>query len=97
MTYNAWLNGDFKVVPLMKRCKLIMSLGLNLLPVSLQGLTPYLVNATAGTTVLGAYDPLSPIADVCEKYDMWLHVDCCWGGGALLSSKHRNLMNGIER
>jgi glutamate/tyrosine decarboxylase-like PLP-dependent enzyme len=36
---------------------------------------PFFVNATAGTTVLGAYDPLEPLAFVCKKYDVWLHVD----------------------
>ena len=40
-----------------------------------QGKIPFFVNATAGTTVLGAYDPLDPIADICSKYKMWLHVD----------------------
>lgn len=37
------------------------------------------VNATAGTTVYGAFDPINQIADICEKYNMWLHVDVrCW-------------------
>ena len=36
---------------------------------------PFFVNATSGTTVLGAYDPLEPLALVCKKYDVWLHVD----------------------
>lgn len=62
-----------------------------------EGRTPYLVNATAGTTVLGAYDPLEPIADLCEKYNLWMHVDCCWGGGALMSEKYKYLCKGIER
>jgi len=62
-----------------------------------QGKIPFFVNATAGTTVLGAYDPLDPIADICSKYKMWLHVDACWGGAALVSHKHRHLMKGIDR
>ena len=33
------------------------------------------VNATAGSTVYGAFDPIHEIADICEKYNMWLHVD----------------------
>lgn len=34
-----------------------------------------LVNATAGTTVLGAIDDLEIVADVCSKYGVWMHVD----------------------
>ena len=40
-----------------------------------QGGLPFMVAATAGTTVLGAFDPIDAIADVCEKYNMWFHVD----------------------
>ncbi|XP_055334180.1 LOW QUALITY PROTEIN: glutamate decarboxylase-like [Paramacrobiotus metropolitanus] len=58
---------------------------------------PLLVNATAGTTVLGAFDPINGIADLCEKYDIWLHIDAAWGGGVLLSRQHRHLVHGIER
>ena len=40
-----------------------------------KGYKPYFVNCTCGTTVLGAFDPIQPIADICEKYNLWLHVD----------------------
>jgi glutamate/tyrosine decarboxylase-like PLP-dependent enzyme len=36
---------------------------------------PLLVSLTSGTTVLGAFDPIRPVADICEKYKIWLHVD----------------------
>ena len=39
------------------------------------GIIPLFVNATGGTTVLGAYDPVDAIADVCQKYKIWMHVD----------------------
>ena len=49
-----------------------------------------MVNATAGTTVMGAYDPLNDIADVCQRNgNVWLHVDGAWGGAVLLSDKLR--------
>lgn len=62
-----------------------------------EGAAPFLVSATAGTTVLGAFDPLEELADICQKYGLWLHVDAAWGGGALVSKKHRHLLKGIER
>ncbi|XP_070536514.1 cysteine sulfinic acid decarboxylase-like isoform X2 [Ptychodera flava] len=62
-----------------------------------QGNVPLFVNATSGTTVLGAFDPLDKIADVCEKHDVWLHVDACWGGSASMSRKWKHLMKGVER
>uniref|UniRef100_A0A669B5Y4 Glutamate decarboxylase 1b n=1 Tax=Oreochromis niloticus TaxID=8128 RepID=A0A669B5Y4_ORENI len=62
-----------------------------------KGYVPLFVNATAGSTVYGAFDPISEIADICEKYNLWLHVDGAWGGGLLMSRKHRHKLNGIER
>ena len=62
-----------------------------------EGAIPLMVSATAGTTVLGAFDPLPEIADLCAKHNMWLHVDAAWGGGALVSQKYRKLLEGIER
>ncbi|XP_014778132.1 glutamate decarboxylase 1, partial [Octopus bimaculoides] len=61
------------------------------------GKLPFFVNATCGTTILGAFDPVNDIADVCERHNVWLHVDGAWGGSVLMSKKHRHLLNGIER
>jgi sulfinoalanine decarboxylase/sulfinoalanine decarboxylase/aspartate 1-decarboxylase len=61
------------------------------------GLTPIYVNATAGTTVLGAFDPIDKIADVCEKYKLWLHVDGAYSGAVIFSDKYRHLLKGMER
>ena len=40
-----------------------------------EGHLPFFVNCTTGTTVFGAFDPIEPIADICEKYGIWLHID----------------------
>lgn len=43
-----------------------------------KGNIPMMVNATAGTTVVGAFDPLEKIADICERHGIWMHVDVSW-------------------
>ncbi len=61
------------------------------------GFVPFYVNSTAGTTVLGAFDPIEEIADITEKYDLWLHVDGAYCGSAIFSKKRMELLKGIER
>ncbi len=61
-----------------------------------KGLFPYLIVASAGTTDVGAIDPLSAIADIAEQQGLWLHVDAAYGGFFILTSK-AVLMQGIER
>ncbi len=55
------------------------------------------MNAVAGSTVMGAYEDCSSLADVCAKHDMWLHLDACWGGGAVVSKKYGHLVAGADR
>ena len=52
-----------------------------------RGQIPFFVNATAGTTVLGAFDPLNEIADICLKFNCWFHID--------VSSMHTFLLEQI--
>ncbi|XP_018521284.1 acidic amino acid decarboxylase GADL1 isoform X2 [Lates calcarifer] len=86
------------VVPSDNRGKMISSaLEEQIKTAKSEGAVPFMVNATAGTTVLGAFDPIEEIADICEKYNLWLHVDACWGGAALMSQKHKHLLKGIHR
>ena len=56
-----------------------------------------MVNATCGTTVFGAFDPLEGIADICKKYGIWLHADAAWGGAVILLKEKRHLVKGLER
>ncbi|SOC81366.1 Glutamate or tyrosine decarboxylase [Salinimicrobium sediminis] len=55
------------------------------------------VVATGGTTNAGIIDELDSIAEVCEKENVWFHVDAAYGGGALAAPSVRHLFNGIER
>ncbi len=61
------------------------------------GAVPVMINATAGTTVLGAFDPLPAMAQVAERAGVWLHVDAAYGGSVLLSPRHRHHLAGCER
>jgi glutamate/tyrosine decarboxylase-like PLP-dependent enzyme len=61
------------------------------------GLRPWLVIAAAGTTDVGAVDPLEAIAEVARREGCWYHVDAAYGGFFLLTEDGRRLLRGIER
>jgi sulfinoalanine decarboxylase/sulfinoalanine decarboxylase/aspartate 1-decarboxylase len=61
------------------------------------GYLPFFINATAGTTVLGAFDSINPIADLAQKYSLWLHVDGAYCGSVLFSKKYKYLIEGVNR
>lgn len=61
------------------------------------GFHPVLVNATAGTTVLGAFDDIESISEVCKEHSIWLHVDGAYCGSVLFSNKYKHLIKGVEK
>lgn len=61
-----------------------------------EGKTPLYVNATAGTTVYGSYDPFAAIAPICKEFGVWLHIDGSWGGPAVFSAAQRYKLAGAE-
>ncbi len=62
----------------------------------LNGGLPIMVNLTAGTTVLGAFDPIRSVSEICKKHNLWLHVDGAYCGSVLFSKKYKHLIDGIE-
>lgn len=54
------------------------------------------VVANACATATGLYDPLRAVAGVCREAGVWLHVDGAHGAAALLSPRHRGLLDGLE-
>ncbi|WP_339660264.1 aspartate aminotransferase family protein [uncultured Polaribacter sp.] len=63
----------------------------------LQGKKPFCIIASAGTTNTGTVDPLDALADICEKENLWFHIDGAYGGAAILSKKGSKILQGIER
>ena len=60
------------------------------------GLNPFLIIATAGTTDTGAVDPLMEIGKIAEKNKLWYHVDAAYGGFFILTEKRKEMFRGIE-
>ena len=61
-----------------------------------EGKLPFLVIASAGTTDVGAVDPLAEIGTIAKKENLWFHVDAAYGGFFILSDKTKHLFQGIE-
>jgi len=61
------------------------------------GHRPVAVVATAGTTSTTSVDPLSGIAELCERHGIWLHVDAAYAGSAAICPKLRGYLDGWER
>jgi aromatic-L-amino-acid decarboxylase len=61
------------------------------------GWLPFAVIATVGTTSTSSIDPVSQIADICERHGLWLHVDAAYGGSAAVDPAMRWVLSGCER
>ncbi|MCA1817650.1 MAG: amino acid decarboxylase [Acidobacteria bacterium] len=61
------------------------------------GRVPCCAVATVGTTSTTSVDPVSRVADVCERHNVWLHVDAAYAGSAAVVPELRGLLAGCER
>jgi aromatic-L-amino-acid decarboxylase len=59
-------------------------------------LRPFLVISNAGSTDVGAVDPLSEVAGIATRFDLWHHVDAAYGGFFQLTQYGKNKLKGIE-
>jgi aromatic-L-amino-acid/L-tryptophan decarboxylase len=60
------------------------------------GWQPFCVTATVGTTSTTSIDPVLPIAQICRKWNLWLHVDGAYGGMAAVVPEMRSVLDGCE-
>lgn len=61
------------------------------------GALPVMVCGTIGTTSSTSVDPTADIADVCEEFGVWLHIDAAYAGAAALVPELRTQFEGWER
>lgn len=61
------------------------------------GIVPFCVVATVGTTSMSSIDPVPAIAEICDQHSMWLHVDTAYAGSAAVVPEFRYLVAGCER
>ena len=60
-------------------------------------LNPWLVIAAAGTTDVGAVDPLEEIGTIAQKHKLWFHLDAAYGGFFVLCKEGKRILKGMNR
>jgi aromatic-L-amino-acid/L-tryptophan decarboxylase len=61
------------------------------------GKRPCCMVATVGTTSSTSVDPVPQMADLAERYKMWLHIDSAYAGSAAILPECRHILNGADR
>jgi aromatic-L-amino-acid decarboxylase len=61
------------------------------------GCLPFCVVGAAGTTNTGSIDDLTALANLCQRENLWFHVDGAFGAWATIAPKARSKVAGIER
>ncbi len=53
--------------------------------------TPLAIVATAGTSTIGAIDPLNDCIAIAQQFNAWLHIDAAWGGALIILPEYQSL------
>jgi glutamate/tyrosine decarboxylase-like PLP-dependent enzyme len=56
-----------------------------------QNQPPLAIMLNAGTSAMGAMDPLTGAAAISRDYQSWLHIDASWGGATLMLPEQAEL------
>ncbi len=60
------------------------------------GWLPFCCVATVGTTSTTSIDPVRKIGAICNKENIWLHIDAAYGGTAAIIPEMKYILDGIE-
>lgn len=82
-------DAEFRMVPEALRDAIREDLAAGILPVA--------VVATVGTTSTASADPVEAIAEICEEFGIWLHVDAAYAGASAMVPEVRSQFRGWER
>ncbi len=61
-----------------------------------RGFMPLCTVGALGTTGTVAVDPIAETAEICNRYNIWFHIDAAYAGSALILPEYRHLLKGIE-
>src|SRR6185437_2968253 len=61
------------------------------------GMLPFCIVATVGTTSTSSIDPIPEIIPIGEQHAMWLHVDAAYAGSAAIVPEMRHILKGCNR
>lgn len=61
------------------------------------GIVPFCIVATVGTTSTSSIDPVADMIPISEKHVIWLHVDAAYAGSAAVVPELRHILKGCER
>ncbi|ESO98477.1 hypothetical protein LOTGIDRAFT_201667 [Lottia gigantea] len=61
-----------------------------------KGLVPFFICATLGTTGCCAFDNIKELGPICEKEDIWMHIDAAYAGSSFICPEYRPLLDGVE-
>lgn len=59
-------------------------------------LIPFILIATVGTTSTCAVDPIDALAPICNREQIWVHVDSAYAGSFMICPEYRNMCKDLQ-